>query len=69
MENIVKASALSLIALLVSSSGAFANPGHAPEGTALHAVQHGSGGWLIAAAFIVLGGVAVARISATRRNR
>ena len=69
MENIVKASALVLIALMASSSGVFANPGHAPEGTALHAVQHGSGGWLIAAAFIVLGGVAVARIRATRRDR
>ncbi len=69
MENIVKASALALITLLASSSGAFANSGHAPEGTALHAVQHGSGGWLIAAAaFIVIGGVLVARIRATRRN-
>jgi len=70
MENIVKELALVLIALLASSSGVFANPGHTPEGTALHAVQHGSGGWLIAAvALIVLAGVAVARIRATRRNR
>ncbi|MDA0341493.1 MAG: hypothetical protein O3B74_07845 [Proteobacteria bacterium] len=66
----MKASALALIALLASSGSVFANPGHAPEGTALHAVQHGAGGWLIAAAaFIVLGGVAVARIRAARGSR
>jgi hypothetical protein len=70
MENIVKESALVLIALLASSSGVFANAGHAPEGTALHIVQHGSSGWLIAAAaLIVLGGLSVARIRTTRRNR
>jgi hypothetical protein len=69
MENIVKASALVLIALLASSSSVFANPGHALEGTTLHLVQHGSGAWLIAAAaFIVVGGLSVARIRTTRRN-
>lgn len=54
----MKTAIIALSALTLSMGSALANPGHAPEGTVMHSVQHGGGGWLLAAVML-LGLVAV----------
>lgn len=66
----MKALALGLLVTTVSATSAVAHSGHAVEGSVLHATQHASGTWLIAAAVIMVAGISAAALTrALQRKR
>jgi hypothetical protein len=70
MEIFVKATALGLTALLMTSAQAFADPGHVPVAGGAHAVQHAAGDWLfVAMTLIAVGAGTLIAARITRRDR